>query len=749
MPLWTDVQQLRAAGRWAEAQALLASSIDTIPPQEAADLADLAVTLHAWSLAQRLLELVPTGEDKDLVAAKLAYVQQRLSDPHLSANGLTASPQASLEARLITLATSLDRAVKAERWPQAAATASRLLQLDEQADRLIAPFYQAIRDYAIIQCIVLMLMADRSPALHQLFHTLTTDSPIMSEITAIRDLLGVLLVEPEWDDLLIPALRSAYPFPTWLPGPFRDQLQTIASLLDDPDLDQIAQVEAVLPGLRLAARFGEAALVPPSHSSAPESDLRVAFTPLTGASWISGSSHLLQMGDLNLLLDIGLDVNIAVDEAYQTFKTRLVEALPGGLSDLYALLISHAHTDHIGLLPMLYRDPDLEWIQTTTGRKPKLRIYGSPSSSALAKVMLRDMAHIQAQSTQAFTESDAAAAANALEPYPRNGKLHSFRELGQITTFAAGHILGSQMLLIERAGVRVLFSGDINTLQQATIDPLAKIDEPVDLLVMEHTYGSGQSGFSGQRAWQEQAFKDGLSEVIQAGGSVVVPAFAVGRSQEILALVAEHARENPEFVYSVILDGLSRTITAVYDNHPRETTERYKDARSWLDRRRLAIVQPGEDREDVLRRIEDEQANGTPSVVIASSGMLKTGSASYHYAQGLAWNPANAIFLTGYTSEDSEAGILLKRKRDALDELGLEVRCRVERYHFTAHAPRSGLLDFVAQVRPRHIVLVHGDAERSLADPHSVYNTLQHAGYSVHLGHEGRTYRYFQGELEG
>jgi Cft2 family RNA processing exonuclease len=297
------------------------------------------------------------------------------------------------------------------------------------------------------------------------------------------------------------------------------------------------------------------------------------------------------------------------------------------------------------------------------------------------------------------------------------------------------------MLLLEHQDVRLLFTGDINTLTQATIDPVLCPPGPIDVLIMEHTYGIRNGYPEVSRAEQEAEFLAAVDAVLRRGGSVVVPAFAVGRAQEVLCLIAEHGQQTPDLYYEVYVDGLARSITTVYDLYPQETTPRYQSARGWIDRR-LNVVSGDAERDAVL-----EALHHRPGVIVASSGMLKAGSASHYYARALAGDPANAIFLTGYVAEDSEAAVIYSSQQDALDRLGMEVCCEVRRFHFTAHAPHTGLLDFVHLVGPRSIFLVHGDADRSRADPGSVYNILLSEGFDIHLGRENVPFTYRGGRL--
>jgi predicted metal-dependent RNase len=272
-----------------------------------------------------------------------------------------------------------------------------------------------------------------------------------------------------------------------------------------------------------------------------------------------------------------------------------------------------------------------------------------------------------------------------------------------------------------------------------------------DVLIMESTYGYNTEEWMLPHDWQERAFIAHLDRVLQPddmserGGVVLLPAFAVGRSQEVLGLVAEHARQNPDLFYGVYLDGLSQTVTDCYDRFDEQLTERYRELRAWINHR-LTIVPDDTDRETLIR----EQILGWPNVVIASGGMLKKGSVSYQYATYIADDPKNAIFYTGYLAENSEALAFLGGEADDLADEGIEVQCERRRFHFSAHAPKEDLLQFVLDVQPRAVILVHGDASKRTQVPDNLYallRRLESDSFRVFLGQEGRRVEYSEGRF--
>jgi Cft2 family RNA processing exonuclease len=359
--------------------------------------------------------------------------------------------------------------------------------------------------------------------------------------------------------------------------------------------------------------------------------------------------------------------------------------------------------------------------------------------------MLKDAVQVAEKTGKAFySAADVAGALADLCP-PKDGMLDLFRDLGQVELIDSGHILGSRMILLEHNGLRVLYTGDLNTRPQlvAAAAPALRDLQP-DVLIMESTYGYREHDWTLPRTWQEQLFVTHLDRVLRRGGVVLLPAFAVGRSQEVLGLVASHAQQHPDLSYGVYMDGLSRTVTRCYDRHAAHLPERYQGLRRWIDHR-LTMVPEHTRRESLIR----DRILGRSNVIIASSGMLKRGSTSYEYARHIASDPRNAIFYTGYLAEDSEATAFLAEDQDRADDI--DIRCEQRRFHFSAHAPQEDLLQFVLDLRPQAVILVHGDASRRGVTQDNLYDQLlrlESDSFRVFLGQEGRQVCYRQGRYD-
>lgn len=512
------------------------------------------------------------------------------------------------------------------------------------------------------------------------------------------------------------------------------------------EMEQLAAEEASI-WLSAAPEKSKELIRRSLESTERRKQAQFSFAALGGGSAIGGSAYLIDLDGTKLLLDVGLDVTASPGQSYQRLKRHLAQSgIIRNLTELDAVIISHAHLDHIGLLPALYSDPDLPRVRLASGYRPGIPFYASKATREIARIMLEDTAAQMSRDTQPLYDSNAVAKTIDDLRSPKDGRLHLFQDLGQIEMLEANHILGASMILLEKDGFRVLYTGDFNTRAQLTLPAISAVKglKP-DVLIMESTYGYQIDDWLLPRRWQESAFIAHVDRVLRRGGVLLLPAFAVGRSQEVLGLVAEHARQNPDLSYNVYLDGLSRTITRCYDKFDMHLTDRYRELRAWIEPR-LNMVSDDADRIILIH----ERILGRPNVVIASSGMLKQGSMAYQYAEHIARDRKNAIFYTGYLAEDSEAIAFLESKTNDAMDAGLEIRCEQRRFHFSAHAPKEDLLQFVVDVQPRAVILVHGDIRRSVDVPDNLYGLLQQfecSSFQVFQGKERHRVIYQDGRF--
>ncbi len=395
---------------------------------------------------------------------------------------------------------------------------------------------------------------------------------------------------------------------------------------------------------------------------------------LGGGQEVGRAAYLVIDKNKYFLLDYGVNFD---EEDHPQFPLHVRPI------DLSGIAVTHAHLDHIGAAPLLY----------ITGKPP---LYVTKPTLDIGKLLINDFLKLNAY----YVDYDI----GEFETMATKAKFMEYgveEEAGEYTLLFtdAGHILGSSMIYLETpSGHRILYTGDVNTIQTWTLNRAQLWPIKIDTLIIESTYGSTKHP---PRHMSEKRLIDSIEEVIDGGGTVLIPAFSVGRTQEVMCLVqAELPHVN------IYVDGMSRDITNIYLKYKhflrdpamfQKAVENTFFIRGWSDRRK---------------------AWKTPSVIISSAGMLK-GGPSVYYLKKISDNPRNAVFLVSYQAPNSPGHILLEKGK--LEELGIEeMRARLEWFDLSSHAGKDGLLSIMLRYKHvlKNIVIIHGEPESTtkLAD---------------------------------
>ncbi|MEM4884700.1 MAG: MBL fold metallo-hydrolase [Saccharolobus sp.] len=351
-------------------------------------------------------------------------------------------------------------------------------------------------------------------------------------------------------------------------------------------------------------------------------------------------------------------------------------------SKVEGFIVSHAHLDHIGALP-IYQIGSLN-----------TKIYGTVLSRTISEIMLKDFLKLSGSKIP----YEWVEVKKSMDNFIAVGYNEDFEIKGmKVTLYNAGHIPGSSIIKVSNEKFNIAFTGDIN-LSETKLTRPADIDNLKDtnVLIMESTYGRFNHPM---RKEVEDEFYEKVLEVIEGGGTVLVPAFSLARSQEILCLLAER-----NFPYPVYYDGMSREITELmlgfreFLNKPdllKKAYDEFHYVKGWEDRHRAW------------------KDNG---IIIASAGMLKGGPAVYYFKK-LSENSKNGIFLVSYQAVNTPGRRLLEMGK--FDQYSPLLKARLEIFDFSSHAGRRQLLEIVkASKNLEKVVLVHGspDNQNSLAD---------------------------------
>ncbi len=377
---------------------------------------------------------------------------------------------------------------------------------------------------------------------------------------------------------------------------------------------------------------------------------------------------LIESNGRGLLLDYGVNF----DEMDRPIFPEHVRP-----RDLDGVVLTHSHLDHVGASPVLF-----------ISVAPKL--IATPVTLDVSKLLLYDMIKLNGP----FLPYDEQTVDDMLEqaeavPYNVEVEVGSFA----VKLLYNGHIPGSAAVLVEADGRRILYTSDMNTIETKLMEPARLKGVKADVVVIESTYGDTNHP---PRRETEDRFYKAVLEVVEAGGTVLVPAFSVSRGQEILALLAERG-----FEYPVWYDGMVRQVADIYASNPsylkdpsllRKALSEYRMVRGWSDRRR-AFKKPG--------------------VIVASSGTLK-GGPSLYYLKKMAMNPKNAVFLVSFQPPGTPGRSLLES--GIFEDPQLQVQARVEWFDFSSHTDQDGILDVLRGLNGvEKVVLVHGEYETQLA----------------------------------
>ena len=338
-----------------------------------------------------------------------------------------------------------------------------------------------------------------------------------------------------------------------------------------------------------------------------------------------------------------------------------------------AVVVSHGHLDHVGTVPALL---------SGDARPP---IHWTPPTYELALTLARDTLKLHGGSYDCpFTENDLKRVTEVSESH---GYRETFEAAGHdVTFYNAGHIPGSAHVLVDDGDTRLLYTGDLHTEDQRLVaGTTARPD--ADVVVCESTYSDVEHE---DRDAVEDRFAESVRTTLWEGGSVVVPAFAIGRTQEMLLICEAH--DIPCYV-----DGMGTEVTRMLRRYPGFV----RDADAL--RRATSHARFVDGRDGQRRRIVDA---GT--VVVTTSGMLSGGPAMT-YIPEIRSNPTNKIALTGYQVEGTPGRDLLDTGSAEIDGRVMPVSARVEAYDFSAHADRDGLLEFLDAYRDATVLVNHGD----------------------------------------
>jgi Cft2 family RNA processing exonuclease len=425
------------------------------------------------------------------------------------------------------------------------------------------------------------------------------------------------------------------------------------------------------------------------------------FRSLCREAEIGSNSYLIDTGKACIVLDAGMHPKKDGLEGIPRYNLLEHDSVD-------AVVVTHAHLDHLGSLPIVLRE------------QPHARAFFTPAAAEIGIAMMHNSVNVmQSQRVELGITEYPLFTHRELDDLEKNFEIRGIERPFDLdpegtvraTFHDAGHVLGSVGVTLKAEGKTIFYTGDVNFEDSTLIKGAAFPEEHVDVLIIETTRGDNPRRPDYSRADEEQSLGESIAKVIERRGSVLIPVFAMGKTQEVMTMIHRFKKRNliPRKT-PVYMGGLSTKMTVIYDRFAKGKTRRTDDS--------FHILEDMEIEAGTRRRKGPIPLN--PGCIYAlSSGMMTEKTVSNEFARhGLLENPKNGLFFVGYTDPDSPGGKV--RNATPGDSVVMDpshppvaFRCERKIFDFSGHATRDDLLKFILKVKPKKVFLVHGDPRAS------------------------------------
>ena len=443
---------------------------------------------------------------------------------------------------------------------------------------------------------------------------------------------------------------------------------------------------------------------------------------LGAAGTVTGSRHLLSIGESELLIDCGLF------QGRKELRVKNWERFPLPLKNLDAVALTHAHLDHSGFLPRLVKQGF---------RGP---VYCSQPTADLLGILLPDSGHIQEEDAAFANRKGFSKHAPALPLYTAEDAEDTLRYLRPVAHkqpvkldngfefqfYNAGHILGSKSVRVTANGVRVLFTGDLGRYRPA-VKKSEPVLDPADYVVMESTYGDRLHPQSDVRPRLAKVIQD----TVKRGGSVVIPAFAVERTQKLLFILRELMDDSLIPQIPIHIDSpMAIEAVKIFMRYSEDFTD---DVKALVKRHGSPLHWPQVFFDKTVEQSKQLSASRAPTIIISASGMAVGGRVLHHLAQRLP-DHHNTVLFAGFQAPGTRGHRIVSGAETVkIHGEEIPVRARVESFEdFSDHADYQELLRWLSVLpeAPRQVFLVHGEPEAARTMERRIEERF---GWDVHV----------------
>ncbi|MBU1208530.1 MAG: MBL fold metallo-hydrolase [Proteobacteria bacterium] len=456
------------------------------------------------------------------------------------------------------------------------------------------------------------------------------------------------------------------------------------------------------------------------------------FTALGGGQEIGANSYLLNLSGIPLLLDAGLHPKKYGYESLPEYS--LIDR------ELEAIFISHAHLDHVGSLPLINR------------RQPQAPIFATIPTKDIALRMLHNTVTVMSifreekglQEYPFFEHEDLwplegeimgleyRAAGSSLA----TGKMVSSERIYlrggiQARFIPAGHVLGAAGVLLRQGRRTLYYTGDTSLQEQALIPGAVIPEGEIDVLIIECTYANDPEYYSQNRQREIDSLAREATAILSSGGCVLIPAFALGKTQELLSILHSLMRRGQIPSVPLYISGLGKSITEIYQDQRRYL----RPHTSILDFELFSVL-------GLLDDLAVETLLRKPCVIVATNGMMVENTPSARIARCLVQEERHGIFFCGYIDPDTLGYRVFHAQRGedlifSPESAPVTIRnSNIKRFYLSSHADRYELLEIARKLQPRIIILVHGEKEGM-----EFMQEELTGGSQIFMGEKGKTIR--------